>query len=208
MARAAAPGRTSRSRVRDGVVIRPDGLKYMTPGRAAAFLGLVRAGETLARGLDADLEREHGIGLRAFEVLLFLAVFSPDGRLRMVDLMERRPLSQSRVSRLVADLEARGLVARAPSGDDRRGVEVAITRKGIQKFKEAQDDHIASLERRLFAHLSADEVDQLATLTARILDDQGTTSGLGRPVVAGTPKDSPRTPGKNCGAGPLRPRGQ
>jgi hypothetical protein len=25
--------------------------------------------------------------------------------------------------------------------------------------------------------------------------------------VAGTPNDSPRTPGKNSGAGPLRPRG-
>src|SRR2546425_2878628 len=118
MARTPAPGRPSRSLVRDGVVIRPDGLKYMTPGRAAAFLGLIRAGETLARELDADLEREHGIGLRAFEVLLFLAVFSPDGRLRMVDLMQRRPLSQSRVSRLVAQLQARGLVPRAPPGAD------------------------------------------------------------------------------------------
>jgi hypothetical protein len=27
-------------------------------------------------------------------------------------------------------------------------------------------------------------------------------------VVAGTPNYSPRTPGKNSGAGPLRPRGQ
>ena len=185
MARTAAPRRTSRSRVRDGVVIRPDGLKYMTPVRASAFLGLVRAGETLARELDGELERDHGIGLRSFEVLLFLAVFSPDGRLRMLDLMERTPLSQSRVSRLVAELETRGLVARAPSSDDRRGVEVAITPKGIQKFKEAQDDHIAALERRLFAHLSADEVEQLATLTARILDAQGATSGLGGAAVAG-----------------------
>ena len=189
MARVAAPGRSSRTRVRDGVVIRPDGLKYMTPVRAAAFLGLIRAGETLARGLDTDLEREHGIGLRAYEILLFLAVFSPDGRLRMVDLTDRAPLSQSRVSRLVAELEARGLVARAPSGDDRRGVDVAITRKGIQKFKEAQDDHIAALERRLFAHLRADEVDQLATLTARILDAQGTA-------------------GKDSAAVSLRPRGR
>src|ERR1700730_11795979 len=182
MARTPAPGRTSRSRVRDGIVIRPDGLKYMTPGRASAFLGLLQAAEALARGLDAELVRDHGIGLKAFEVLLFLAVFSPDGRLRMLDLIQRTPLSQSRVSRLVAELEARGLVARGPSGNDRRGVEVAITRKGIEKFKEAQDDHIAALERRLFAHLSADEVHQLATLTARILDAQGTTSGLGRPL--------------------------
>jgi DNA-binding MarR family transcriptional regulator len=208
MARTPAPGRTSRSRVRDGVVTRPDGLKYMTPERASAFLGLVRAGETLARELDAELERDHGIGLRSYEVLLFLAVFSPDGRLRMLDLIERTPLSQSRVSRLVAELEARGLVARGPSGDDRRGVEVAITPEGIQKFKEAQDDHIAALERRLFAHLSADEVHQLATLTARILDAQGNTSGLGRAVVAATRNYSPPTPGKNSGAGALRPRGQ
>lgn len=186
MARAAAPGRSSRTR-RDGIVIRPDGLKYMTPVRAAAFLGLIRAGQTLAHGLDADLEREHGIGLHAYEILLFLAVFSPGGRRRMVDLTEQAPLSQSRVSRLVAELEARGLVARAPSGDDRRGVEVAITPKGIQKFKEAQDDHIAALERRLFAHLRAEEVDELAMLTARILDAQGAT-------------------GKNSGARRRRPR--
>ena len=180
MARTPAPGRTPRSRVHDGVVIRPDGLKYMTPERASAFLGLLRAGEALARELDAELERDHGIGLKAFEVLLFLAVFSPDGRLRMLDLIERTPLSQSRVSRLVAELDARGLVVRAPSGDDGRGVEVAITPKGIQKFKEAQDDHIAALERRLFAHLSADEVHQLAALTTRIIDAQGATSGPGR----------------------------
>jgi DNA-binding MarR family transcriptional regulator len=181
MARTAAPRSTSRNRVRDGVVIRPDGLKYMTPERASAFLGLLRAGEALARELDAELERDHGIGLKAFEVLLFLAVFSPDGRLRMLDLIERTPLSQSRVSRLVAELDARGLVVRAPSGDDGRGVEVAITPKGIQKFKEAQDDHIAGLQRRLFAHLSADEVHQLATLTERIINAQRTTSGSGRP---------------------------
>src|SRR3977135_4584113 len=100
MVRAAAPRRTSRSRVRDGVVTRPDGLKYMTPERASAFLGLVRAGDTLARELDAELERDHGIGLRSYEVLLFLAVFSPNGRLRMVDLIERTPLRQSRGSRV------------------------------------------------------------------------------------------------------------
>src|SRR6202022_4202894 len=147
MARKPASTKTARTPVLDGVVIRPDGIKLLTPERASAFLGLLRAGEALARELDAELERDHGIGLKAFEGLLFLAVFSPDGRLRMLDLIERTPLSQSRVSRLVAELDARGLVVRAPSGDDGRGVEVAITPKGIQKFKEAQDDHIAGLPR-------------------------------------------------------------
>ena len=102
---------------------RPDGLKHASPQRASAFLGLVRAGETLVRDLDADLERDHGISLRAHEVLLVLALFAPGGRLRMAELNGRTPLSQSRVSRLVAELEARGLVKRSPADGDDRAVE-------------------------------------------------------------------------------------
>src|SRR5262245_8002303 len=100
VARTPGSAKAAHSPVRKGVVIRPDGLKVMTAERAAAFLGLLRAAETLARELDAELQRDHGIGLREFEVLLFLAVFAPNGRLRMVDLNEWSPLSQSRVSRL------------------------------------------------------------------------------------------------------------
>src|SRR5919106_6394038 len=88
-------------REEDGVVHRPDGLQYLSPRRAQAFLGLVRAGNVLADQLNAELENQHGISLRGFEVLLFLAVFAPDGSLRMSELTEQAPLSQSRVSRLV-----------------------------------------------------------------------------------------------------------
>ena len=169
--------RATASRV--GVVRRPDGLVYLSPERARAFLGLVRAGDALARELNAELEQDHGLSLRAFEVLLFLAVFAPAGHLRMAELTEQTPLSQSRVSRLVAELEARGLVERSAADGDRRGVAVSITRTGLATFKDAQDSHLASLERRLFAHLSAREIGQLAALTSRILDAQ-TKEGDGR----------------------------
>jgi DNA-binding MarR family transcriptional regulator len=187
-------------------VIRPDGLKLLTAERAAAFLGLLRAGETLARELDAELERDHAIGLREFEVLLFLAVFSPDGRLRMVDLTDWSPLSQSRMSRLVAELEERHLVTRTTSSDDRRGVEVAITPKGIRKFTEAQEDHLAALERRLFAHLSDKEVNQLAELTGRILDAQEAAAGAGEASGAGPPDYSSPDSWQRFRSWPLRPR--
>jgi len=153
----------------EGVVQRPDGLKYLSPVRASAFLGLVRAGENLARELSNELETEHGIGLRGFEVLLFLAVFSPEGRLRISELTERTPLSQSRVSRLVADLEVRGLVQRSVAGADGRGVEVSITEKGLEKFRVAQDTHLAGLDRRLFSRLNQTEIRQLAAITGKIL---------------------------------------
>lgn len=153
----------------NGVIELPGGVRYLAPQRAQAFLGLLRAGEVLGRELSAELEVEHGIGLRAFEVLLFLAVFAPDGELLMSELTERAPLSQSRVSRLVADLESRGLVERSPGEADGRSVRVSITREGLRAFKAAQATHLAGLERRLFSALTEAEIRQLARITAKIL---------------------------------------
>jgi DNA-binding MarR family transcriptional regulator len=164
----------------DGVIHRHDGLKYLSPLRANAFLGLVRAGYALDRELDAELERAHGIGLRAFEILLFLAVFVPGGALRIGELIERTPLSQSRVSRLVGELEAKGLLRRAAADSDRRGVRVSITARGIETFKAAQDTHLAGLDQRLFSRLTDSDIRQLARITSKILHEDG------------SPKDSDR----------------
>lgn len=155
---------------KDGVVLRQDGLTHLSPLRAAAFLGLVRAGTSLAGELNRELEAEHGLSLRGFEVLLFLAVFAPDGSLGMSQLTEQAPLSQSRISRLVDQLETRGLVERSPDTQDRRGVTVTITPEGIEKFKAAQETHLAGLERFLFSHLSGTEIRQLAKITQKIVD--------------------------------------
>lgn len=153
-----------------GILQGADGTPYLSPLWAQAFLGLVRAGDALARELDAELQRQHGLGLRAFEVLLFLAVFSAEGRLRMSELAENAPLSQSRVSRLVADMEARGLVGRSTAESDARGVVVTITDAGRERFREAQDTHLRGLQERLFGILSGREVRQLARITQKILD--------------------------------------
>jgi DNA-binding MarR family transcriptional regulator len=161
----ASDGRTEQ----EGLVFRPDGLKYLSPARARAFLGLLRAGSVLADQLNAELEGEHALSLRAFEVLLFLGAFAPDGRLRMSELTEQAPLSQSRVSRLVDQLEADGLVERSRAETDRRGVSVAITPRGIEKFKAAQETHLAGLERRLFSPLNENEITQLAKITEKIV---------------------------------------
>lgn len=153
------------------VLVDADGSKYLPPVRANAFLGLVRAGEGLARDLDGELQAAHGLSLRAFEVLLHLAVFAPTRCLRMTKLAEQAPLSQSRVSRLVAELETKGLVHRSAVADDARGVEVAITERGLRLFADAQDTHLDGLERRLFSRLTWDETAQLAQITAKLLAD-------------------------------------
>lgn len=152
-------------------VERADGLKHLPPVRAQAFLGLVRAGTALSRDLSARLEARHGLSLHAFEVLLHLAVFSPEGRLGLSQLVKQAPLSQSRVSRMVARLEADGLVVRTDAADDARGVDVSITQAGLETFRQAQESHLADLDERLFSRLTWDDTARLAAITQKLLAD-------------------------------------
>lgn len=156
----------------EGVVERADGSRYLEPIRAQAFLGLIRAGDKLERSLDATLQREHQLSLHAFEVLLFLAVFADDRQMSMSELRHRTPLSQSRVSRLVAQLEADELVARSNDASDTRAVNVRITDKGVHAFRAAQDRHLDDLDQHFFSKLTSREIQQLATITTKILDER------------------------------------
>ena len=147
------------------------GIRYPSPTYAAAFLNLVRAAEHLERTLDAELRSSHGIGLRGFEVLLHLGAFSSHGQLPMTQLTRQAPLSQSRMSRLVAELERAGLVNREADEHDTRAVRVAITQQGLAMLREAQDTHYEGLERQLFSRLTRAELNQLANITKKLLDD-------------------------------------
>lgn len=154
------------------------GVKRISERRARAFLGLTQAAIALDRALDAELQAQHGISLRTFGILLHLAAFAPEGHLRMGQLAERAalvqaPLSPSRLSRLIAQLEREGLLRRETSPDDARGVIVSITGYGLDKLREAQETHYRGLEERLFSRLTDEEVDQLGDIAARILADGG-----------------------------------
>jgi DNA-binding MarR family transcriptional regulator len=151
----------------------PSGVAFPREIYARAFLGLLRAGEELERKLDGDLRRAHGIGLRGYEILLHLAAFAPDRTLPMTTLTRQAPLSQSRVSRLVSELQARGLVRRSGDERDSRAVRVSLTDEGMRVLRQAQETHHRGLVERLFSRLSHDELVQLAGLTSRLLANDG-----------------------------------
>ncbi|MET7286626.1 MarR family transcriptional regulator [Streptomyces sp. NPDC005573] len=93
----------------------------------------------------------HGLGASDFEVLDILAAESPaeGDRCRVQNLVDRVHLSQSALSRLIARLEKDGLVARSVCAADRRGVFVALTRKGRDLYAEVLPLQRAVLEREL-----------------------------------------------------------
>lgn len=151
------------------VIVERNGTKYLSRDHASAFLGLIRASDSVFRALDRSLQDEHGISLHEYEVLLFLSVFSPNHSMAMTELRRRTPLSQSRVSRVVSGLEDRGLVRRTTDEADKRAVTVTLTRQGLEKYQSAQDRHLEDLDRHLFSLLTEREIKQLAAITAKIL---------------------------------------
>jgi DNA-binding MarR family transcriptional regulator len=91
---------------------------------------------------------EHGLGVSEYEVLERLATGDSDER-RMQELAEAVHLSQSALSRVVARLEADGLVTRAMCSTDRRGIFACLTDAGRERYNEAMPAHRAVLAEAL-----------------------------------------------------------
>lgn len=83
----------------------------------------------------------YGIGASDFEVLDVLAEGAAEdgpGSWRVQELAGRVHLSQSALSRLIARLEKDGLVVRGMCAEDRRGVQVRLTEKGLARHAEVR----------------------------------------------------------------------
>jgi DNA-binding MarR family transcriptional regulator len=102
-----------------------------------AFLGTHRH---LVDRLADQMLTDHKLPLEWFDVLIHLADV-PDRRLRQRELRDRMLLSESGVSRMLARMEASGLVERRPADDDRRGVEVVLTEAGAEALATAMESH-------------------------------------------------------------------
>jgi DNA-binding MarR family transcriptional regulator len=91
---------------------------------------------------------EHGLGVSEYEVLERLATGEKEER-RMQELAEAVHLSQSALSRVVARLEADGLVTRAMCSTDRRGIFACLTEAGRERYAAARPAHRAVLAEAL-----------------------------------------------------------
>jgi len=132
-----------------------------------AWKGMLKTHRDLVARLDAELERDHGLPLSSYEVLMILAD-SPDGRMRMGELASALLLSRSGLTRLVDRLERQALAGRERCPDDARGLFAVITETGRDKLKDARPAHLAGVRRHFVAHLSDEDLTALARAWERL----------------------------------------
>jgi DNA-binding MarR family transcriptional regulator len=144
-------------------------LRRLPEEKRAAWLGFLRAHSAVVRGLDGDLIANFGVPLSAFQVLFGVAE-SEEGYLRMSEVAEQARLSPSRASRVVSELERRGLLERRACESDTRVVYAAITGAGRALASKLERLHFEGIERRFFSALSNEQVAALAELWPRVLE--------------------------------------
>ena len=142
----------------------PDGL---SDGELRAWRGLLRAHATIAKRLDARLEREHGLPLSSYEVLQHL-MDAPAGRMRMCDLAEQVRLSRSGLTRLVDRLEREELLGRCTCDHDARGAYACLTDRGRERLCAARGTHREVIREHFLSHFSEFELDRLGEMWDRI----------------------------------------
>ena len=134
-----------------------------------AWRGLLQVHSSMISRLDTELEREHGLPLASYEVLLHLND-EPDCSLRMGELAERLFLSRSGLTRLIDRLVKAGLVERASCESDRRGSYAQLTSEGRRRFDAARPTHLRGIREHFLSKLRADDLDRLAATWSKLGD--------------------------------------
>ena len=125
---------------------------------ALAWQTLRMAHDRVAQRLGAELSDACGLAINEFDVLLFLRSHARlKEQVRIGALLEAVPLSQPALSRLVARLEARGLLARREAEDDARAVVVCLTEAGTALIDRALVIHARVVHEALIGKFSETE---------------------------------------------------
>jgi DNA-binding MarR family transcriptional regulator len=142
-----------------------------TGAGVAAWGALLRVHAALLPALDQELQAAHGLPITWYDVLLELNA-APDRRLTMGELGAAAVVSRSRVSRVVDELVAAGLVTREPNPGDRRSAFAAISPAGRRRLRTAAPTYLAGIQRLFTDRMSAREAQTVADALAKVLAPQ------------------------------------
>jgi DNA-binding MarR family transcriptional regulator len=137
------------------------------PQMLESWVSFLRAHAAITRELSAQLQREHGLTLNDYEVLLHLS-HAEGGMLRRVDLAERILLTASGITRLLEGLEGSGFVGKETCKSDARVSYAKLTESGAEKLRAAAVTHLRGIDELFTSRYSGSELATLGELLARL----------------------------------------
>lgn len=143
--------------------------KWLTETEQTAWRLWLDVTQRLFIAFEDDLQATTDLTMSDYEILVTLSE-SPDHQARMSELADRALISRSRLTYRVDRLVKKGFIVRADAGTDRRGVVARLTDDGLRHLQEAAPSHVASVQQRLFDHLSDADVAALTGILSKLAD--------------------------------------
>jgi DNA-binding MarR family transcriptional regulator len=144
--------------------------RWLTDAEQQAWRRFIEVLVKLPAALEGQLQREAGLTHMGYLVLATLSE-REDRRLPMSRLARKASASLSRLSHVVARLEAQGLVRRERDPEDGRVQIAVLTDEGFTKIVAAAPGHVETVHNLVFDRLSPAQVRQLAKLCETLLED-------------------------------------
>ncbi len=134
--------------------------RWLSPEQQVSWRSYLLGAARLTEALNRQLERDSGISLSEYEILVRLSE-APEHTIRMSELADAVVQSRSRLTHTVTRMERQGLVRRETCAEDGRGVNCVLTDEGYEFLRQAAPGHVTAVREHL-VDLLTDE--QMATL--------------------------------------------
>jgi DNA-binding MarR family transcriptional regulator len=144
--------------------------RWLDERQAHVWQAYLQLNQQLYGTLEDQLVRDAGLSGADYAVLVPLSS-APGGVLRMRELGNEIVWDRSRLSHQVRRMEQRGLVLREECSEDARGAMVRLTKAGRDAIKGAAPRHADTVRRCFFDLVSSKELDTLAAVFDRVLDN-------------------------------------
>ena len=154
--------------------------RWLDEEEQATWRAFLSASRALFEELDRQLQRDAGMPLAYYEVLVRLSE-APDRQLRMHELARLAGASRSRLSHAVARLAEQGWVQRQDCPEDGRGAYAVLTDEGFAALRQAAPGHVEAVRSLLFDPLAEADVAALRRIGEAVL-------AAARPDLAPAPR--------------------
>ncbi|GGP81756.1 MarR family transcriptional regulator [Saccharothrix coeruleofusca] len=142
-------------------------MRWLSAEEQRIWRGFMTAVTTFSEHLDRQLQRDAGMPMAYYEILVALSE-TPGRALRMSELAMMCHSSRSRLSHAVAKLEKEGWVVRRACPSDRRGSIAELTDEGFAVLEAAAPGHVTTVREHLFDVLTPEQLRALDGISRAI----------------------------------------